>query len=84
MSNYLPHYAEYTITNSHNSNLTNIVLPSNEQRYILVFSFNKLLLCYLAMVVGNNASTTMKNAGKLLAISIVMQMRWCNAGHITR
>jgi len=32
------------------------------------------------MVVGNNESTTMKNAGKSLAISIAMQMRWYDVG----
>ena len=36
------------------------------------------------MVVGENESTTMKNAGELLAISIAMQMWWCNTGHIPR
>ena len=38
------------------------------------------------MVVGDsdNESTTTKNVGKLLAISIAMRMRWCNAGHIAQ
>ena len=48
----------------------------------LGFSLNELLLCYLAMVVGNNKSTTMKNIGKFLAILIAMQMRWYDVGHI--
>jgi len=34
------------------------------------------------MVVGNNKLTTTKNVGKVLAISIVMQMRQYDAGHI--
>jgi hypothetical protein len=34
------------------------------------------------MVVGNNESTTMKNVGKSMAISIAMQMRRYDAGHI--
>ena len=36
------------------------------------------------MVVGNNESTTMKNVGELLAISIATQTRRYNAGHIAR
>jgi hypothetical protein len=36
------------------------------------------------MVVGNNESTTAKNAGELLAISIAMQMRRYDAGHIAQ
>jgi hypothetical protein len=37
------------------------------------------------MVVGNNKSTTTKNASELLAISISMQMvQWYDTGHITR
>jgi hypothetical protein len=34
------------------------------------------------MLVGNNESTTTKNAGKLLAILIAMRMRQCDGGHI--
>ncbi len=34
------------------------------------------------MVVGNNESTTTKNVGKSLAISIAMQTRRYDAGHI--
>jgi hypothetical protein len=34
------------------------------------------------MLGGNNESTTTKNAGKLLAISIAMQMRQYDAGRI--
>jgi hypothetical protein len=37
---------------------------------------------FLAMVVGPNESTTTKNVGELLAISIAMQTRWYSAGHI--
>ncbi len=33
---------------------------------------------------GNNESTTMKNAGKSLAISIAMQMWRYNVGHIAQ
>jgi hypothetical protein len=36
------------------------------------------------MVVGNNKSMTTKNVGKSLAISIAMQMRQNDAGHIAR
>jgi len=36
------------------------------------------------MVVGNNKSMTSKNAGKLLAILIVVWMRWYNAGYIAQ
>ena len=36
------------------------------------------------MVVGNNESTTTKNAGKLLAISIAMPMWQYNAGCIAQ
>ncbi len=50
----------------------------------LGFSLNSLLLCYLAMVVSDNESTTTKNAGKLLAISIAMGMRRYDAGRIAR
>ena len=35
------------------------------------------------MVVGNNESTTMKNAGKLLAILTTMPMGWYGARRIT-
>jgi hypothetical protein len=34
------------------------------------------------MVVGNNELTTSKNEGESLAISIAMQMRRYDAGHI--
>jgi hypothetical protein len=34
------------------------------------------------MLVGNNESATTKNAGKLLAILIVMRMRQYNTGRI--
>ncbi len=34
------------------------------------------------MVVDNNESTTKKNSGELLAISIAMQMRHYETGHI--
>ncbi len=51
----------------------------------LCFSLNILLLCFLVIAVGNNESTTTKNAGKLLAISIAMRMVWrYNAGRIAR
>jgi hypothetical protein len=36
------------------------------------------------MVVGNNESTTTKNVGESLAISIAMQMQRYNKGHIAR
>jgi hypothetical protein len=36
------------------------------------------------MVVGNNESTTTKNVGESLAISIAMQTRRYDAGHIAR
>ena len=36
------------------------------------------------MVVDKNESTTMKNAGKLLAMSIVMVMQWYDVGHIAQ
>jgi hypothetical protein len=36
------------------------------------------------MVVGNNKSTTTKNAGKLLAISIAMRMLQYDAGRIAQ
>ena len=36
------------------------------------------------MLVGNNESSTTKNAGKLLAISIAMRMQRYNAGPITQ
>ena len=36
------------------------------------------------MLMGDNKSATTKNAGKLLAILIAMQMPWCDAGHIAR
>ncbi len=36
------------------------------------------------MVVGNNKLPTTKNVNKLLAISIAMQMRRYNAGHIAQ
>jgi hypothetical protein len=36
------------------------------------------------MVVGNNESTTTKNVGELLAISIAMQTRRYDAGHIAQ
>jgi hypothetical protein len=36
------------------------------------------------MVVGNDESTTTKNVGKLLAISIAMQTQRYDAGHIAR
>jgi hypothetical protein len=36
------------------------------------------------MVVGNNESTTTKNVGESLAISIAMQMWQYDAGHIAR
>jgi hypothetical protein len=36
------------------------------------------------MLVGNNKSATTNIAGKLLAMSIVMQMRRYDVGHITR
>jgi len=36
------------------------------------------------MVVGDNESAATKNAGKSLANSIAMQMRWCDAGGITQ
>jgi hypothetical protein len=38
----------------------------------------------LAMVVANNKFNDEKNAGKLLAISIDMWMRWYNAGRIAQ
>ena len=38
----------------------------------------------MAMVVGNNESTTTKNLGELLAILIAMRMRRYDAGHIVR
>ena len=41
-------------------------------------------MLYLGMVVGNNESATTKNAGKLLAILIAMQMRQYNVGHIVQ
>ncbi len=50
----------------------------------LGFSLNSLLLGFLAMVVGYNESTTTKNVGESLAISIAMQMRRYDAGHIAR
>ncbi len=34
------------------------------------------------MVMGNNKLATKKNAGKSLAISIAMRMRWYEAGRI--
>jgi hypothetical protein len=42
------------------------------------------MLEYLAMVVGNNKSTSTKNAGKLLAILIAMVMQRYVAGRISR
>ena len=39
---------------------------------------------FSAMVVGINESTTMKNVGESLAISIAMRMRQCDAGRIAR
>ncbi len=36
------------------------------------------------MLVGNNESTTTKNVGKLLSISIAMRMWWYDMGHIAR
>jgi hypothetical protein len=47
-------------------------------------SLKSLLLCYLAMLVGNNESRTAKNAGTLLAILIAMWMWRYDAGHIDR
>jgi len=41
----------------------------------LGFSLNQLLLCYLAMVVGNNELTTTKNADESLAILMAMAMQ---------
>jgi len=34
------------------------------------------------MVMGNNESTTTKNAGKSLEISIAIRMRWYDVGRI--
>jgi hypothetical protein len=34
------------------------------------------------MVVGNNESTTTKHVGEMLVISVAMQMRRYDAGHI--
>ncbi len=39
---------------------------------------------FFSLDVGNNELTTTKNVGELLAILIAMQMRWYEAGHITR
>ncbi len=50
----------------------------------LGFSLTFLYLCFLAMVVGNNESTTTKNSGKLLVISIIMAIKWYDAGRIAR
>jgi hypothetical protein len=36
------------------------------------------------MVVGDNKSTTTKNAGESMAISIAMAMQWYDAGLIAR
>ena len=60
--------------------------PNNTNRFIttirtvieLGFSLNYLLLCYFAMLVGNNELATTKNAGESLAILIAMRMGRCN------
>ena len=46
------------------------------------FYFKLTITSYLAMVTGNNKSETTKNAGKLLAISIAIQMRQYDTGRI--
>ena len=48
----------------------------------LCYSKNLLLICYLAMVMGNSKSATTQNAGESLAILIAIQMRWYDAGRI--
>jgi hypothetical protein len=42
------------------------------------------MLCYLAMVVGNNALPETKNAGELLVILITMWMWQYDAGPIAQ
>jgi len=39
---------------------------------------------FLYVVVGNNKSTTTKNAGESLAILIAIRMRRCNVGQIAQ
>jgi hypothetical protein len=72
------------IVDGRRPNNMNRIITTIRTIILLGFSLNSLLLCYLAMLVGNNKSATTKNAGKLLAISIAMQMRWCGVGRIAQ
>jgi len=60
--------------------MTNNIIKNNATS-LLQF---KLGITIRAMVVGDNILTTTKNAGELLAILIVMQMRRYDAGHIAQ
>ena len=72
-----------TINSGHHKH-KNRLIHTNWTTLNLGFSLNWLLLCYWAMVVGNNESTTTKNAGESLAISIIMAMQRYNTGHMAR
>ncbi len=53
---------------------------TNKQCYVS----DLIYINYYYVVVGENESTATKNAGKSMAISIVMTMQWYDTGRIAR